>query len=413
MTSLHIRQQFQHRFGSLPQRIAHAPGRVNLIGEHTDYNDGFVLPVAIDQYVSIAARSRSDRRVVLYALDFDQTCEFSLGDIRPSTGSDTWSNYPKGVAYFLQQANQPIIGLEGVISGDVPLASGLGSSAALEVASALAFLNAGISPHPLPLSPAVPRGRPASRGVRGEGRRPQMSQSELALLCQRAENQFAGVNCGIMDGTISILGKADHALFLDCRTLHYELVPLNLGEVQIIVCNTKVKRELASSEYNKRRATCEEGVEILKQWLPSISSLRDVSLSDFKKYETFLPPLTQKRCRYVIQENERALGAVEALKAGNLQAFGRLMNASHIGLRDDYEVSCLELDAMVEIAWAHHGVVGARMTGAGFGGCTVNLVRRDAVASLTAHIQTEYPRRTGIEPEIYICNVGDGAYIET
>ncbi len=397
MTSLHIRQQFQHRFGSPPQLIAHAPGRVNLIGEHTDYNDGFVLPVAIDKYVSIAARSRLDRRVVLYALDFDQTCEFSLDDIRPSTGSDAWSNYPKGVAYFLQQANQPIIGLEGVISGDVPIASGLSSSAALEVASALAFLNAG----PLPLSP-----RP--RGDQGG----EMSRSELALLCQRAENQFVGVNCGIMDGTISIFGKTDHALFLDCRTLHYELVPLNLGAVQIVVCNTKVKRELASSEYNKRRATCEEGVEILKQWLPSISSLRDVSLSDFKKYETFLPPLTQKKCRYVIQENERALSAVEALKAGNLQAFGRLMNASHIGLRDDYEVSCKELDAMVEIAWAHDGVIGARMTGAGFGGCTVNLVRRDAVASLTAHIQTEYPRRTGIEPEIYVCNVGDGAFVE-
>jgi galactokinase len=185
-----------------------------------------------------------------------------------------------------------------------------------------------------------------------------------------------------------------------------------LGDVQIVVCNTKVVRELASSEYNKRRAECDKGVEILKQWLSSISSLRDVSLGDFKKYEAFLPPLTQKRCRYVIEENERALSAVEALKAGELQAFGRLMNASHIGLRDDYEVGCLELDAMVEIARAHDGVIGARMTGAGFGGCTVNLVHRDAIERLTNQIKTEYPRRTGIEPEIYVCNVGDGAYVE-
>ncbi|MCZ6676437.1 MAG: galactokinase [Candidatus Poribacteria bacterium] len=389
MKSSLIHQRFQHHFGSEAQLIVHAPGRVNLIGEHTDYNDGFVLPVAIDKYVSIAARSRGDRRVVLHALDFNQTCEFSLDDIRPSQGNDAWSNYPKGVAHFLQRANQPIPGLEAVISGDVPIASGLSSSAAIEVASALAFLNVG---------PDTPF---------------EMDGSELAALCQRAENQFVGVNCGIMDQAISLLGKANHALFLDCRTLDYERVPLCLADFSIVVCNTKVQRELTSSEYNKRRAECEKGVEHLRQWFPSISALRDVSLSDFRKYEDGLSLRTRKRCRYVIEENERVLRAVDALKAGDLQVFGVLMNASHIGLRDDYEVSCKELDAMVEIAWANKDVIGARMTGAGFGGCTVNLVRRDAVEELVDGIQTEYPQRTGIEPEIYVCNVGDGAFIES
>jgi len=389
MKSAMIRQQFRHRFGSDPGLVVHAPGRVNLIGEHTDYNDGFVLPVAIDKYVSIAARSRSDRRVVLHALDFDQTAEFSLDDIRPSPETGAWSNYPKGVAHFLQRANQPISGMDAVITGDVPIAVGLSSSAAIEVASALAFLNVGAS------------------------QPPEMSETELAALCQRAENQFVGVNCGIMDQTISILGKADHALFLDCRTLDYERVPLNLRDFRIVVCNTKVKRELAFSEYNKRRAECEKGVEHIKDWLPSISALRDVSLGDFQKYKASLPPLTQKRCQYVVEENERVLHAVEALKAGDLQTFGKLMNASHTGLRDDYEVSCKELDAMVEIAWANEGVVGARMTGAGFGGCTVNLVRQDAVDAVIARVQTEYPRRTGIEPEIYICTPSDGAFIES
>lgn len=388
MKSALIRHQFRHRFGGDAELIAHAPGRVNLIGEHTDYNDGFVLPVAIDKYVSIAARSRADRRIVLHALDFNRTCEFTLDEIRLSQGNDAWSNYPKGIAYLLQRANQPIGGMDAVIAGEVPIASGLSSSAAIEVASALAFLNVGTAP-------------PS-----------QMSEPELAALCQRAENQFVGVNCGIMDQTISILGKADHALFLDCRTLDYERVPLNLDHIRIVVCNTKVKRELASSEYNKRRAECEKGVEILKQWYPLISALRDVSPNDFKKHEASLPSLTQKRCRYVIEENERVWRAVAALKTGNLPAFGQLMNASHIGLRNDYEVSCKELDTMVEIAWANEGVIGARMTGAGFGGCTVNLVRQEAVDAFVGEVQSEYPQRTGIKPEVYVCVASDGAFIE-
>jgi galactokinase len=386
MKSAQIRQQFQHRFDGNPDLIVSAPGRVNLIGEHTDYNAGFVFPVAIDKYVTVAARSRADRRVVLYAADFDQTCEFSLdGILPPLPNQPRWSDYPKGVAHVLLQNDQPIGGLDAVISGDVPLAVGLASSAAIEVSSALAFLNAGNL---------------------------KMGELELAKLCQRAENEFVGVNCGIMDPTISIVGKANHALFLDCRSLDYERVPLNLADIKIMVCNTNVKRELAGSEYNKRRAECEKGVEILKAWYPSISALRDVSLADFKKHEASLPPLTQKRCRYVIEENERVLHAVEVLKAGDLQEFGRLMNASHDGLRDAYEVSCKELDTMVEIAQTHDGVIGARMTGAGFGGCTVNLVHRDAVEPLSRQIMTEYPEQTGIEPEIYICTPGDGARVE-
>ena len=234
-------------------------------------------------------------------MDFDQNCGFSLNDIQPGPSSGAWGNYPNGVAYFLQRADHPIAGMEAAISGDVPIGTGLASSAAIEVASALVFLNVGAS------------------------HAPEVDESELAVLCQRAENQFVGVNCGIMDQTISLLGEADHALFLDCRSLEYERIPLNLADFRIVVCNTKVKRDLASSEYNERRAECERGVEYLKQWFPGISVLRDVFLSDFKKSEAALPLLTQRRCRYVIEENERVLGAVEVLKASDLQAFGKLI----------------------------------------------------------------------------------------
>ena len=398
MTFSEIRQQFHQRFGGSPDRVVQAPGRVNLIGGHTDYNDGFVLPVAIDKHVTIATSRRSDRRVVLYATDFDQTCEFPLDGIFQNDGEPTWSDYPKGVAHFLMQANQPVPGMNAVISGNVPIASGLASSAAIEVASAFAFLS---------LAPGLMDEFSSNSATLIEAG----LELKLATLCQRAENEFVGVNCGIMDQAISILGKADHALILDCRSLNYERVSLKLGDFRIMVCDTKVKRELASSEYNKRREECEKGVGILKQWLPSTSALRDVSLDDFKKYEASLPSLTQKRCRYVIEENDRVLRAVKALKEGELRTFGSLMNASHIGLRNDYQVSCRELDVMVEIALANDSVIGVRMTGAGFGGCTVNLVHQNAIDDLTNQIMTEYPQKTGIVPEIYVCKPSDGAAI--
>lgn len=390
-------QKFKEIFGSPPIFTTSAPGRVNLIGEHTDYNDGYVFPVAIDKYLNIAARQRSDRRVVLHALDVNDSYEFSLDRLPPTQQAPAWSHYLIGVASLLQASGRKVSGIDAVITGDVPIGAGLSSSAALSVSAALTFLTAS-SEASSPENPSKPK----------------IDNKELAALCQQVEHKFAGVNCGIMDQTISLLGREDQALFLDCRSLEYEYVPLNLGAHYIAICNTKIKRELAASEYNKRRAECERGVDILKQWLSDISSLRDISLVDFKKYEDELPALTQKRCRYVIEENTRVLDAVSALKTridGSLGQFGRLMNASHNGLRDDYEVSCAELDLLTDLARSMEGVIGSRMTGAGFGGCTVSIVHEDALETFQTLVTKEYHKQTGIEPEIYLCNVSGGAQV--
>ena len=399
-----ITQKFEETFGSPPTFIASAPGRVNLIGEHTDYNDGYVFPVAIDKYINIAARQRTDRRVTLHASDVNDSWEFNL-DARQSIlqQAPAWSHYLIGVASLLQASGRTVAGIDAVITGDVPIGAGLSSSAALSVAATLAFLTAG--------SELVGDGFPV----------PEDKKKKLAALCQRVEHEFVDVKCGIMDQTISLLGKENHALFLDCRSLEYEHVPLNLEAHAIAICNTKVKRELAASEYNKRRAECERGVDILSRWIPGISSLRDIALTDFKKHEEELPALTQKRCRYVIEENARVLEAVSALKRRNQSAsektdasliqFGSLMNASHNGLRDDYEVSCKELDLLTDIARSITGVIGSRMTGAGFGGCTVSIVHQDALEIFQTRVTTEYHEQTGIEPEIYLCNVSDGAQV--
>lgn len=400
-----LKQEFNKHFGHPPDFIVSAPGRVNLIGEHTDYNDGFVFPVAIDKYLHIAASKRSDDQVHLHALDMNEACTFNLGTIEDAK-TPPWGNYLRGVAHFLQEqvlrkSGHTLNGMSAVIAGNVPISAGLSSSAALEVASALAFL--GVCGLEI-----------ANTGINSNSEIEliQLPPMELAALCQRAENEFAGVNCGIMDQSISLLGKADHALFLDCRSLEYKQIPLNLTDILLVICNTNVKRELASSEYNKRRAECEKGVEILQQWMPTITSLRDVTLADFKKYEAELPQITQKRCRYVVEENTRVQNAIDALASKEINTFGTLMNASHTGLRDAYEVSCDELNILTDIAQSIDGVIGARMTGAGFGGCTVNLVYQDAVEELQDRVMKEYPRRTGIEPDIYICNVGDGARIK-
>ena len=398
------KRKFKALFGNSPRCVVSAPGRVNLIGEHTDYNEGYVFPVAIDKYIHIAMRERTDRRAVLHALDLNESFELNLDTLRPiPTDAPTWSYYLIGVASLLQESGNQINGIDAVIMGDVPIGAGLSSSAALSVSAALAFL-AGSEP------------QASGNAVGSEARK-----KELAALCQRVEHEFVGVNCGIMDQTISLLGRTDHGLFLDCRSLDYQQVPLNLGHHCIAICNTKVKRELAASEYNKRRAECERGVDILSQWLPGISSLRDISLTDFKKHEGKLPALTQKRCGYVIAENTRVLDAVSTLKARNQQtsknvdegliAFGRLMNASHKGLRDDYEVSCKELNLLTDIARRVDGVVGTRMTGAGFGGCTVSILHRDALETFRTRITAAYHKQIGIEPEIYLCNISNGAQI--
>ena len=419
-----ITEKFEETFGGPPTFIASAPGRVNLIGEHTDYNDGYVFPVAIDKYINIAVRERSDRRVVMHALDVNESLVGKLEDgtgiedwkvgrmgtqssvlspFKPdaSSFSSRWSRYLIGVASLLQASRRKVTGIDAVITGDVPIGAGLSSSAALSVAATLAFLTAG-SGAEVPIS--------------------EKDKTELAALCQRVEHEFAGVKCGIMDQTISLLGQENCGLFLDCRSLGYEHVPLNLTDHAIAICNTKVKRELAASEYNKRRAECERGVEILSQWLPGVTSLRDITLADFKKHEEELPELTQKRCRYVIEENTRVVEAVSVLKCRDegassrtidesLMAFGNLMNASHSGLRDDYQVSCMELDLLTDIARDITGVLGSRMTGAGFGGCTVSIVHKDALETFRSHITTAYHEKTGIEPEIYLCRVSGGAQV--
>jgi galactokinase len=384
-----IKRKFGEIFGFQPATVVRAPGRVNLIGEHTDYNDGYVLPVAIDRSILMAAAPRLDRQVVLHALDFDQWAEFSLDDIRHDA-QRPWSNYQRGVAFFLQKRGFDLTGMNAVISGDIPVGSGLSSSAAVEVAAAYTWqVLSGFS----------------------------LSHVELALLCQQAENEFVGMKCGIMDQFISALGQRDHALLIDCRTLGHELVKLGdiaqRGSVTpvsatIVVCDTMKRRGLVDSEYNARRQECEEGVRLLQKNLPGIKALRDVSSAQFERYQGDLPEVVRRRCRHIVYENERVLQSVETLKGGGLTTFGRLMNESHVSLRDDYQVSCRELNVMVEVAWEVEGVYGSRLTGAGFGGCTVSLVAGEALERFHTRVATEYQAATGIEPQIYVCNVEDG-----
>jgi galactokinase len=381
-----IRRKFEEIFGCQPATVVRAPGRVNLIGEHTDYNDGYVLPVAIDRSILMAAAPRPDRQVVLHALDFEQRTEFSLDDIQHDA-QHPWSDYQRGVAFFLQERGFELPGVNAAISGDIPIGSGLSSSAAVEVAAAYVW--------------QVLSGFPLSR-------------VELALLCQQAENEFVGMKCGIMDQFISALGQRDHALLIDCRTLEHEAVKLGSGEgsprssATIVVCDTMKRRGLVDSEYNARRRECEEGVRRLQRHLPGIKALRDVSPAQFEQYQEDLPEVVRRRCRHVVYENARVLQSVRALKRGDLATFGRLMNASHVSLRDDYQVSCRELNVMVEAAWQVEGVYGSRLTGAGFGGCTVSLVAGEAVERFRAHVAAEYQAATGVEPQIYVCAVEDG-----
>ncbi|MBC7236108.1 MAG: galactokinase [Chloroflexi bacterium] len=371
------REAFQRTYGLLPTLLVAAPGRVNLIGEHTDYNDGFVLPAAIDRHVLLAVAPRRDHLVRLHALDFAAYSQFSLDNIEHDAKA-SWSNYERGVAWALQSAGYALAGMDAVIVGDVPIGSGLSSSAAVEVATALAFQTL------------------SSLEIDGVRR---------ALLCQKAENEFVGMRCGIMDQYIISLGRRDHALLIDCRNLGYELVPIPQG-CSLIVCDTNKRRGLVDSEYNTRRQECERGAAIL-----GVPALRDVSPEVFRAREGELDEVTRKRCRHVVMENARVLEAVRALREGDVARFGELMNASHISLRDDYEVSCAELDAMVEAAWRQEGVLGARMTGAGFGGCTVNLVRQEAADRFAVRVAQEYTRATGLVPEIYICRAEEGVRV--
>lgn len=374
-----MQQAFRELYGTDAQ-LYRAPGRVNLIGEHTDYNNGFVMPAAIGFSTWIAAAPRTDRRLVIHSENFGERLEFDL-DERPAKARHHWSDYVYGVAVTLEQSGSRLRGANLLIRGEVPIGAGLSSSAAIEVATGYALLD--------------------SAGYA-------IDRVALAKLCQRAENDFVGLRCGIMDQFISCCGRKGYALLLDCRSLEHRCLPLS-EDVRLVICNTMVKHSLASGAYNQRRAECEAGVQHLQQFLPQIQALRDVSLSALQQYGGDLPAVIARRCQHVISENDRVLASADALEAGDFTAFGRLMNESHQSLRDDYEVSCDELDLMVRLAREVEGVYGARMTGGGFGGCTINLVNAENVPKFERAVTMGYQRATGHTPEIYVCSAAEGA----
>ena len=376
------KELFFQIFAAKPELAVMAPGRVNLIGEHTDYNEGYVLPMAVDRGIAIAGRKRNDLKIILYSADYQEQEEFTLNSIRHDI-SRPWANYVKGVAMFLKQNGLPLGGFEAVLKGDLPQGGGLSSSAALEVTSAVflqKLFNLGLE------------------------------DLDLVRLAQQAENEFVGVQCGIMDQFASYMGGKEHALFIDCRSLEHDWVPLG-SALKVVVFNTGVKRELASSDYNERRRQCQEGVQQFAKFLPGIKSLRDVSLCDFEKYQGQMEPLIMKRCRHVISENQRVLDTVEALKNKNLERVKVLFHESHESLRDDYQVSCHELDVLVELGQEHPLQKGSRMTGAGFGGCTVHLVpaEEQVVENFISFVSEGYQRRIGRKAEYYVFSPSAGA----
>jgi galactokinase len=373
-----LAQLLSSRFTSTP-RIFRAPGRVNLIGEHTDYNDGFVLPAAIDLYTWTAISPRSDQKLRVYSENLEEFGEINLSD-PAAQPRDHWSDYVHGVALMLQRAGIRLRGADLAVYSDVPSGAGLSSSAALEVSAASALLA-------------------ASGGT--------LSLAEIAKLCQRAENEFVGARVGIMDQFASCFGSAHHAILLDCRSLEYKLLPLPAG-VTMVICNTMVKHGHSGGEYNERRAQCEEGVQLLKGRFPAIQALRDIALAQLEAYRSALPELIYRRCHHVVGENERVLRTVEALQNGDLKTVGACMAESHLSLKNDYQVSSRELDIMVELAHGRAGVIGSRMTGGGFGGCTINLVRTDSVEQFGKQIQAAYHQATGMTPEIYVSTAGAG-----
>ncbi len=369
-------EAFAARFRRGAEVIAEAPGRVNLIGEHTDYNQGHVLPIAIDRTVAVAAAPRPDGVVRAFSLEFDETQEFEPPVSGPAAGG--WREYVRGVAWALSGAGHPLHGADMAITGDVPIGAGLSSSAALEVAAAAALA--------------------AVSGLRIEA-------LELALLAQRAENDFVGVQCGAMDQLAAALGRRDHALLIDCRSLAVEPVPLGLDEAgaAVVAVDSGVRRALGEAPYNRRRQECAEAARRL-----GVPALRDVDAAALQAARAGLPEHLYRRARHVVSEEARVLAAVEALRTGDLEALGELLYESHRSLQDDFAVSCRELDLLVELAQRTPGVLGARLTGAGFGGCTVNLVRAEALDLFRASVVEEYRTRTGRCPAVHVCRTVDG-----
>jgi galactokinase len=374
-----LKLAFERRFGARA-RVFRAPGRTNLIGEHTDYNDGFVLPAAIDRATWVAIAPREDREVHVTSEHFSETIRFDLDEARPAARQH-WSDYVRGVAVMMARGGCRVSGADLLIRSDVPLGAGVSSSASLEVATALALA--------------------AISGC-------EMPRLEIAKLCQRAENEFVGARCGIMDQFIACMGEEGHAVFLDCRTLEHSMVAIPRG-VRLVVCNTMVKHEIAGGEYNKRRAECEEATRRLASVLPNVRALRDVTPGQVEAHRALLEGTLYKRARHVTTENERVPAARDALMRGDLAEMGKLMAGSHASLRDDYEVSCRELDVMAELAHGFEECYGARMTGGGFGGCTINLVSAEKCEEFVRHMREGYRRATGIEPEVCVCNASGGA----
>jgi galactokinase len=374
-------EAFGATYGGEPALVVRAPGRVNLIGEHTDYNDGFVLPMAIDRAVWLALRPRDGGEVQVQSLEFGESRSFSLGQVRTrETGYEDagWIEYIKGTAWSLQDAGHQLTAWEGVVAGDVPIGAGLSSSAALELATARAFASVSAL---------------------------EWDAGAMARLGQRAENQWVGVNCGIMDQMISAAGRRDHALLLDCRSLEYELVPLPAG-VAVVVLDTGTRRGLVDSAYNERRSQCEAAASHF-----GVQALRDVSGQDFAAREGELDEVTRRRARHVITENERTATAAEAMAQGDAGRLGALMNASHESLKLDFEVSSEALDQMVICARDHGDCLGARMTGAGFGGCAVALVTEGAARAFADQVAAAYGRESGNEPSAYVCRATRGAAV--
>ena len=374
-----LTERFTELYGREPL-LVQAPGRVNLIGEHTDYNEGFVFPAAIGFQTKIAIAKRRDRRCIVSSENYGERVEFDLNDL-PNAPRGHWSDYVVGVVRLMERVCGPMPGANLLMNGDVPLGAGLSSSASLEVAVCKAFLE-----------------------ISGQT----LDGVVIAQLCQQTENQFIGARCGIMDQFISVHGSKNHALRLDCRTLEYRVLPIP-PDTKLVICNTMVSHSHSGGEYNDRRAECEAAAHYFAERVPGVKSLRDVTMDDFEKLGGGLSALVRKRCHHVLSENIRVLEAAEALQVGDLYLFGRLMASSHASLRDDFNVSSNELDLMVQLAHHQPGVYGSRMTGGGFGGCTINLVQENYVDEFKRTVGEGYKQQTGRQPEIYVSSAADGA----
>ncbi|WPX09684.1 galactokinase [Anaerocellum danielii] len=365
-----------------PIRCFFSSGRVNLIGEHTDYNGGYVFPAALNVGTTVLARKRKDKKICLYATDLKELVEADIDKI-DEYKNIRWGNYQLGVIKELKEAEYEVGGVDLLFHDTVPHGAGLSSSAAIECATGIAVYS-------------LFNSKPIDR-------------LKLSFICQRAENRFVGVNCGIMDQFASSLGKKDHAIFLNTRTMEYRYVPLKLGDYKIVISNTNKKRSLAESKYNERRSQCEKGLELLKREL-NISCLGELDVETFEKYKNLIDDeIILKRVRHVVYEDDRVIKSIDVLQKGDLEGFGKLMIQSHISLRDDYEVTGLELDTLFNEALKVEGVIGTRMTGAGFGGCTVSIVHKDAIEEFVRKVGENYCAKTGLKADFYTFEIDDGA----